>query len=128
MSKILIIDDDESLLRAMRITLEKRGHEIFEASNGRDGIRVADTNELDLVVSDIVMPEVEGLETIRALRHKFPSLPIIGVSGAGRSGMANYLEMAAFMGAVRTLRKPFELCEFRDAIASVLEMQNSAAD
>jgi len=103
--RVLIVDDDDQVRSFLAALLEVEGYEIVQASNGREAqVRCSDT-ELDLVITDLVMPEQEGLETIHALSRKYPNLPIIAVSGA--SGGA-YLDLARRLGARAILRKPFE--------------------
>ena len=120
MSRILLIEDDLPLRRALRIILENSNHEVFEASDGREGIKLAGTQTLDLVVNDIIMPGMEGIETIQALRTLIPTLPILAISGGGRSSPIDYLKIAINLGATRSLVKPFEMDDFCAVVADLL--------
>lgn len=103
---ILIVDDDPVLCKMLRALLEQAGYEVFEAANGRQGMRSFTTHPTDMVLTDIVMPDVEGIELIMTLRRQNASLPILAMSG-GNSGMGpDYLEMAEKLGATATIYKP----------------------
>ena len=122
MSLILLIEDDKSLRRALRLGLERSGHEIVEAGNGREGIAAFRAMPADLVVTDLIMPEVEGVETIRGLRALGAKVPIIAISGGGRGSPKDYLNIARHLGANHVLEKPFELDALRTAIAGLLAL------
>jgi len=119
MARILVIDDDELLRRTIRVVLERAGHEVLEASEGSMGLRLYWEQAPDLVLTDLFMPERDGLEVIRALRNELPQPPIVAMSGGGLGGY-DVLEVAAGLGAVRTLRKPFALQDLLDIVRSVL--------
>jgi len=120
MACILIIDDEEELRRIMRDALEKQGHDVLEAGNGTDALDLAEQHPLDLIVTDIMMPETDGIETIIALRRKDPKIRIIAVSGGGPIGDSNYLTLAEKFGAMQVLAKPFRRQQFVDAVCEVL--------
>lgn len=107
MATILIIDDDKPVRFTVSAMLADEGHEALEAENGTQGIATLEGRAVDVVITDILMPEREGLETILEIRRRWPDLPVIAISGGGRAGTANYLEMAADLGATTTLDKPF---------------------
>ncbi len=96
------------------------GHEVVNASNGKEGIKLFRENGADLIITDIVMPEKEGLETIMELRKGYPDVKIIAISGGGRVDPESYLTMAEKMGASRTLTKPFEREELLEAVRELL--------
>jgi len=121
MASILVIDDDEQILRTLHQVLEIEGHEVVDASNGKEGIRLFKENGADLIITDIVMPEKEGLETITELRRDFPDVKIIAISGGGRVDPESYLKLAKGFGALRTLTKPFEREELLEAVRELLE-------
>ena len=124
MSRILIIDDDDDQFRTMlQITLEEAGYEMRTAENGKKGLESLRERAPDLVVTDLVMPEKEGIETIGVLRRDFPDVKIIAVSGGGRVGPESYLKLAEQMGAARSFPKPLEMTEFLDAIRETLDLQ-----
>lgn len=108
MARILIIDDDAQVLDMLRQTLEREGHEVMDASNGNEGIRLYRECPADLIITDIVMPEKEGIETIMELKRDFPDVKIIAISGGGRIDPEEYLRMAKGLGALRTFAKPVE--------------------
>jgi CheY-like chemotaxis protein len=83
MAHILMIDDDEVLRATIRRVLERAGHRVTEAENGDVGMRIVQGETPDLVITDLLMPEKEGIETIQELREGFPEIPIVAVSGAG---------------------------------------------
>jgi DNA-binding response OmpR family regulator len=126
MPRILIIEDDTSLRRALRISLERSGHEIVEAGNGREGIAAFKANPADLVITDLIMPEVEGVETIRRLREMDTKVPILATSGGGRNNPRGYLYIARHLGANQVLEKPFEIETLRTAIATLLSIPSEA--
>ena len=106
MTRILVIDDDEKLRRMVCRTLRRGGHEVIEAEDGVAGLRVFKTDHPEIVVTDIVMPGKEGIETICDLRRESPSLPILAMSG-GRASSDDYLHFASLLGADAILAKPF---------------------
>ena len=107
MARILIIDDDPSILSTLRRAVERAGHEVSAADNGLAGLAQLASAPVDLVVTDIVMPEMEGIELIERLRRGYPGLPVIAMSGGGRVLPNTYLALARAMGASRILIKPF---------------------
>lgn len=108
MARILLIDDDDSVRGMLRLTLTHFGHAVTEARDGREGLGLFQPAGIDLVITDIVMPDKEGLETVRELRKKDPAVKIIAMSGGGRMGKAiDYLPIARRLGAAKVLAKPF---------------------
>ncbi|MBW1811270.1 MAG: response regulator [Deltaproteobacteria bacterium] len=120
MPQIIVIDDDEQVRLWLKLALERAGHEVLDARDGQQGIKLLRNNPADLVITDIVMPEKEGIETIIELRNQFPDLKIIAISGGGRNLPENYLDMAAKLGADRTFTKPIQREELLDAIKDLL--------
>ena len=104
MAKILIIDDDPQMRRMIARTLTAEHHEVIEAKDGSAGLKQFITHRPALVITDLMMPDKEGIETIRELRHAAPDMPILAISGGG---FASYLEMANALGANAALAKPF---------------------
>ena len=123
MTRILIIDDNAPMRHMLRQALEWAGYEVVEAADGRAGIQLQHTMPADVVITDILMPEQEGLETIQELRHAFPTTKIIAISGGGYIGKYNYLTMAARLGAQRALQKPFGLQEMFNAVQEMVQPQ-----
>jgi CheY-like chemotaxis protein len=120
MPRLLLVDDDDSFRTMLRITLVKMGHVVHEARNGREAMAAYEREPLDLVITDLVMPEQEGVETIRKLRHKYPEVKIIAMSGGGRSSATAYLKIAKAMGADLVLAKPFSNDEMRAGIEQLM--------
>jgi DNA-binding NtrC family response regulator len=121
MSKVLIIDDDDDMRAMLLQMMEYEGIEAIGASNGKDGLQKINAFQPDLVVTDIVMPEKEGLETIIDLLGKLPNLPIIAISGGGRVGPESYLPMAKELGARFAFAKPLNRKEFMTAVKQCLD-------
>lgn len=119
--RILIIDDDERTRKLFRKILEKAEYEVSEAPNGKVGIRLYHEQPADLIITDIIMPEKEGIETIMELRKEFPEIKIIAMSGGGRIDAGSYLDIAKKIGASEVLTKPFTPDELLEAITKVLD-------
>ena len=120
MSAILLVDDDTSVLDVMSEMLRLEGHEVTVAENGEQAVACVNRDRFDLVITDLIMPEKEGLETIADIRRQFAQMPIIAISGGGRLGPNDYLETARFIGANATLAKPFARTELIKAVDSLL--------
>ncbi len=120
--RILIVDDDEGVRHILRRALETAGYEVREASDGAAGLNRFREHRPDLVMTDIIMPEREGVETIMVLRKESPETAIIAMSGGGGGGGgADYLEMAIKLGAVRVFSKPFSLAAVVGAVHEILK-------
>jgi YesN/AraC family two-component response regulator len=124
MQKILIIDDEPHILMMLKKMMEKAGYEAELASNGKEGMELFQKSPSDLVITDIIMPEKEGLETIREMKRLHPKLKIIAMSGGGKISAENYLETASIFGANRIIQKPFAQHEM---VSAVKELMASAA-
>lgn len=118
MATILIIDDEPSIRALVRAILEGDGHSVREASNGRHGLDLYRERPVDLVITDIVMPVMDGLDLILELTREVPTVKIIAISGGLRN--ETILHMAKELGARYTFRKPFDLEAFRRAVRNVL--------
>lgn len=121
MAKILVLDDEPSILIMIKKMLEKAGHQVDVALNGNEGMKLFDQNKPDLLITDIIMPEKEGLETIFELRKKYPDLKIIAISGGGRISPEGYLPGAKLLGADMVFQKPLIQKEFLEAVSSLLK-------
>ena len=119
MSRILLVEDDDPLRKILRVTLVRMGHQIMEARNGKEALQLCQAEPPDIVLTDIVMPEKEGIETIGALRCFHPNVKIIAMSGGGSGSASDYLKIAKHMGATMTLAKPFSDQALAEAIANV---------
>lgn len=123
-ARILIIEDDPEVRELLRVILTRQDYEVELASDGIAGIHAFRTNPADLIITDLVMPGKEGLETIVDLCREFPDLKIIAISGGGIDGQNNYLKTARLCGANMTFRKPFKNDELLAAVAKLLDRSN----
>ena len=125
---VILIADDNSVFR---VTLEKLlmrvGHTVLLAADGLDAERGARDTAIDLLITDIVMPDKEGLALVRDLKARAPDLRIIAMSGGGRAGALTLLDMASRFGADAVLSKPFRAKELLDTVDAVLAPRRSAA-
>lgn len=120
MARVLVVEDDHQVRMMLRMTLERAGYEIDEAEDGRAAVRKHREKPADLVITDIVMPEMEGIETIMEIRRSSPRLPIIAISGGGHETPENYLVLAERLGANRTFAKPVDREEMLEAVNDLL--------
>ena len=118
MADVLIIDDERQMRRLMSRILKAAGHTVHEATNGREGIDRFRQLRPALVITDIVMPDLDGIETIRAIRQHNPAVPILAISGTNHT---IYLRAATEFGAMAALQKPFRPDELLAAIAKLLD-------
>jgi DNA-binding response OmpR family regulator len=125
MAKILIIEDEAPMRKLVGEFLRLAGYETVTASNGVEGMELAKEIQFDLVITDIIMPEKEGIEVIMDLRRQQPGLRIIAMSGGGRLSADDCLKLARKLGAKATLAKPFSGAELLAAVAAVLGAQES---
>jgi DNA-binding response OmpR family regulator len=124
MAHILVIDD-ESIRSMLALILQKEGHRISVAENGKIGMNLFKAEGADLIITDLVMPEQEGVETIMQLRQQFPELPVIAMSGGG-SRADTYLAICKRLGVRSTLAKPFTIEELLKTVTTVLgNMENN---
>ena len=117
---ILLVDDDEQFRMMLSEALTGEGFLVREASDGRQGIKHYAEGPTDLVITDLVMPEKEGLEMIVEIKQLHPEVKIIAMSGGGRGSAQNYLKMAKAFGAQLVLAKPFSHSEILTAVTQVL--------
>lgn len=117
MPRVLVIDDDIRVRELIVDTLSGEGHLVAEAVDGGDGLAKFRANPFDLIVTDLYMPEKEGLETIVELRREFPQLKILAISGA----RTEQLRVAKMLGADATLSKPFNLVDLLDVVEELLK-------
>lgn len=114
------MDDDDQFRRMIQRTLERAGFEVRPAVNGNEALALFKEHGADLVLTDLIMPECEGLETILALRRLSNSPRIIAMSGGGRGTPDDYLETARVLGVAATLAKPFATNDLLVAVRSAL--------
>jgi CheY-like chemotaxis protein len=124
MARILVIDDDEAVREATAMLLEGEGFDVVAAADGKAGIEAVRAGSFDLVIVDLFMPGIDGLQTTKAIRQLNPTMPVIAVSGfmLGRwqLEMPNFGTMAAEVGACSTLYKPFQPAALLQAIQQAL--------
>lgn len=120
MANILIIDDDSVVQSLFAQFLENTGHTLTTAANGREGMDQITAHRPDLIITDIMMPEMDGLEIIRAVRAQYPDLPVIAISGGMRDLPINFLPQAKKFGACRVFEKPIALADLKKAVIQLL--------
>ena len=120
MKKILIVDDDQQIRTMLRITLERAGHEVLEACDGVQAVAAFKDPAIGLVITDIVMPEKEGIELIMELKGINPRLGIIAISGGGRINPEDYLKWARRFGVEHTFSKPVDRKKLLEAVSQLL--------
>ncbi len=121
MARILIIEDDNEVREYLESVLSRAGYQVISAGNGKEGVALFRKDPADLVITDIIMPEKDGIETIMDLRRANSNLKVIAISGGGRAEPENYLHSARLLGANRTMKKPFTNQEMIDAIRELLD-------
>lgn len=120
MARILVIEDDDQTRDLLREMLERDGYEVVDVPNGNLGLKQQRENPCQLVITDILMPDKEGIETIMEMRRDDPQVPIIAISGGGVAGGLDYLAVAKNLGARHTFAKPVDRRELLAAVAAEL--------
>jgi CheY-like chemotaxis protein len=123
MPGVLIVEDDKELREMIRISLARRKHTVIEAINGKEAIIHFKPLLTDLVVTDLIMPEEDGLKVIMKLKELKPSLKIIAISGGGKAGPGSYLNLAKALGADAIYSKPFSINELISKIEELLTIE-----
>jgi DNA-binding NtrC family response regulator len=120
MARILVVDDEAPIRRLLREVLAAEGHEIIEAIHGDEALRLHQAMPADLVITDILMPEKDGLEVITQLRRESAHLKVIAISGGGKFHQMEVLQMAKPLGTFATLCKPFEINRMLEIVRRAL--------
>ena len=117
MARILVVDDDDNLRTVLRTALENAGHEVTDANDGRAALRQLETVAVDCVITDMHMPEIDGLALTRAVRQRSDAPAVIAMSS---KDIAGTLRMAELLGARVTLHKPFTVAQLLDAVENAV--------
>jgi CheY-like chemotaxis protein len=125
MERVLVIDDEPQIRSMLRLMLERAGYEVEEAPDGMEGIRIYRENPVDLIVSDLIMPNKDGIGMMIELKKEFPDIKIIAMSGGGLNKPEGYLEGAKKLGANWTLTKPIDREELLHAVKYTLKDDQS---
>lgn len=122
LASILVIDDDSAVRATIEVVLKREGHKIALAADGRKGLQRFQVGQFDLLIVDIFMPDMDGLETIGLVQKLQPGIPIVVISGyhSGANSMPDFLNMATKLGAVYSLQKPFRPADLLEAVATCL--------
>jgi CheY-like chemotaxis protein len=120
MARILLVDDDDLSRSTVHQMLERAGHQVTSTGNGREALEMCQEAAPDLVVTDLIMPETDGLELIQELRRIAPAVRVVAISGGGRVNANEYLTVARKFGAAAVLAKPFTTLELREAVGQAL--------
>jgi CheY-like chemotaxis protein len=121
MARILVVDDDPMIQATLPLALLEHGHEVVQALNGVQALKELRRQPSDLVVTDVLMPEADGLELIRAVQKEFPRLPLVAMSGgSARLPGVDALQLAHLLGACVVLPKPFTESDLVEAIRKAL--------
>ena len=128
MERILVIDDEMQIRSMLRLMLERAGFEVLEAQDGAEGIDMYRENPTDLIITDLIMPNKDGIGMIIALKKEFPDAKIIAMSGGGLNRPEGYLMGAQKLGAARTLTKPIDREEMLRAIRDTLREEAAPAE
>jgi CheY-like chemotaxis protein len=129
MARILVVDDETGIITVLKEMLLRLGYEVLTAASGAEALEKLSVGGVDLVVTDIVMPDVDGLELISNIQSMYPRIKVIAISGGGaQEGPEAYLRDARELGAARCLTKPFMLKELASMVQDLLGEQASSAD
>jgi CheY-like chemotaxis protein len=118
--KVLIVDDTPSDRVILKSYLSQLGHEVVEAENGKTALKTIENQRFDLVISDVIMPEKDGIEVLSAVKKDHEGIKIILISGGGHGSAGEYLEVAKVLGADEILSKPFSMDELKSVIERAL--------
>ncbi len=121
MANILVVDDEDNVRYVIKETLEQDEHAVLEASTGSEALKVFESSAVELVITDLVMPDKNGIDLILELKNRYPDVRILAISGGGGvNGRFDYIPIAELIGAKSVMRKPFNLRDLRGAVNNLL--------
>lgn len=120
MARILVIDDQKSILSIVRAFLTPHGHDVVTVETGAKGIAEIDADGFELVITDLLMPDTDGIEILREVRRRRSDLPVIVMSGGGMTEAQSILDMTTSLGADRILHKPFDKAALLAAVQELV--------
>jgi DNA-binding NtrC family response regulator len=120
MARIVVIDDQEPIRRIVRRALQSEGHEVLEASDGELGMALLEQGPVDVVITDIFMPGMDGIQALREIRKRFPAVKVIAMSGGDSTGLLDLRKDAELLGALKSIQKPFNAREMVELVRTVL--------
>ncbi len=128
LKNILLVDDEESIRKMVRAVLGEKEYAFTEASNGVEALEMMETQSFDLILTDVIMPDCDGIELVMSVRKKLPDIKVIVMSGGGRVRADHYLNLAEKLGAARVFEKPFNTAELRETVSELLSETDSAME
>ncbi len=128
LKNILLVDDEESIRKMVRAVLGEKEYAFTEASNGVEALEIMETQSFDLILTDVIMPDCDGIELVMSVRKKLPDIKVIVMSGGGRVRADHYLNLAEKLGAARVFEKPFNTAELRETVSELLSETDSAME
>lgn len=126
--RILLVDDEEAIRKMVLAVLGDERYSFTEATNGAEALHILETASFDLIITDVIMPDCDGIELVMTVRKKLPDIKVIVMSGGGRVQANHYLNLAQKLGATRVFEKPFDTLEFRQAAHDLLPDADSAEE
>jgi len=118
--KILLVDDEEAIRKMVRVILDDDLYDIQDAANGLEAKALLEKQSFDLIITDVIMPDCDGIELVMETRRKRPGTKVIVMSGGGRVRAGHYLDLAGKLGATRVFEKPFDTADLRQTVQKLL--------
>ena len=128
LKNILLVDDEESIRKMVRAVLGEDKYSFAEASNGVEALSLMETQSFDLILTDVIMPDCDGIELVMSVRKKLPGIKVIVMSGGGRVRADHYLNLAEKLGAARVFEKPFNTAELRETVSELLNEADAVVE